>query len=1136
MVAVEASEDEVRGSLAEFEGRLSVAAVNGPSSVVVSGEEGAVEQWLAGWEQRGRKTKRLRVSHAFHSALMDPMLEEFREVAEGVAYSAPRIGVVSNVTGGIVGDELAEPEYWVRHVREAVRFADGVGALQGAGVRRFVELGPTGTLCGMVGECLGDGGVDDVLLAPVLRAGRDEPRTALEFLACVDCDGLNVDWRALLADGRPVRLPTYAFQRERYWLDASAPGGDLAAAGQTQSGHPLLASIVQLAGGETLVFTGRLSLPAHPWLAGHAPLGRALLPAAGFLELALWAGMHAGCGPLAELALEEPLAIPEGEGVQLQAVLAEPAEDGRRAIELYARAEARDEDPAGPWTLHAAGAFAPAGAAQDAGEALAGRSWPPPDAVAIDVEGLYEELADAGLDYGAGAPVLCGVWRHGEETFAEVRLPEEFAAEAERFGVHPALLEPALHALAAAALRDADDPERARGRAQMPAGWSEVTMHAAGAASLRVSFSPAGAGTASLVACDEGGLPVLTGTVELREVSLERLAAARARRGHRSLFSLGWRAVDAAASTGDGVAGEAAVFDLATVERSGDVAADAHEVARRALARVQAWLAEDRPADERLAIVTHGAIATRPGEEVRDLAGAVVWGLVRSAQLESVGRLTLLDTDDADASLQRLPGALASEEPQLALRDGEVLAARLRSADPPAGGSGVAFDPERTALITGGTGGLGALLARHLVAEHGVRSLVLTSRRGPAAEGAAQLAAELESAGARVSIVACDVADRDAVRELLEGMPAELPLGAVVHAAGTLDNGVIGSLTPDSLETVLRPKVDGAWHLHELTAGLDLSAFVLYSSAAGVVGNPGAANYGAANSFLDGLAAQRRAQGLSGTSIAWGMWEQATEMTGVVSATQLSQLDLLGLRALTTEEGLQLFDLACEGADPLLVALRLEFAALRELAHDGFLPPLLRDLVQSSVRRVSGRAGGALAELLAGAPADEHEAVVLAFVLEHIAAVMGSSPESVDGEQTFKELGFDSLGVVYLRNRLNATTGLRLPATLVFNYPTPVALAAHLRERVASDGSGESVEESVRQFGEELLARDLGREQRAQLALRLRSIAEKLQREEHEDGEHDVVERIEAASATELFEMYESEWATSEGADSAQGA
>jgi acyl carrier protein len=162
--------------------------------------------------------------------------------------------------------------------------------------------------------------------------------------------------------------------------------------------------------------------------------------------------------------------------------------------------------------------------------------------------------------------------------------------------------------------------------------------------------------------------------------------------------------------------------------------------------------------------------------------------------------------------------------------------------------------------------------------------------------------------------------------------------------------------------------------------------------------------------------------------------------------------------------------------------------------------------------------------------------VVLAFVLEHIAAVMGSSPESVDGEQTFKELGFDSLGVVYLRNRLNATTGLRLPATLVFNYPTPVALAAHLRERVASDGSGESVEESVRQFGEELLARDLGREQRAQLALRLRSIAEKLQREEHEDGEHDVVERIEAASATELFEMYESEWATSEGADSAQGA
>jgi acyl transferase domain-containing protein/acyl carrier protein len=1066
---------------------------------------------------------------------MEPMLEEFRAVAEGVVYSAPRIGVVSNVTGGVVGDELAEPGYWVRHVREAVRFADGVGALGSAGVRRFVELGPDGTLCGMVDECVGDDGADGVLLAPVLRAGHDEVRTALEFLAGVDCDGLDVDWRALLAGRQRAQLPTYAFQRERYWVEGATltGGGDLTAAGQTPSGHPLLASIVPLAGGEAMVFTGRLSLRTHPWLVGHAPLGMALLPASGFLELALWAGMQAGGGTVAELLCEEPLAIPEGDGVQLQVVLGAPCEAGRRAIDIYARVEARGEDlPAGPWTRHATGALAPVGAAEDAGEGAEAASWPPQEAVPIDIEELYEELAEAGLDYGAGAPVLCKAWRHGEETFAEVQLPEELAAEADSFTVHPALLEPALHALAAVALRDAGESEGAAGQPRMPAAWSEVSLHAAGAASLRVSFAPAGDGAATLVARDDGGLPILAATLELREVSLEQLAAARARRGHRSLFSLGWCAV-APTATGASTEPDVTVFDLADEERLADVPADAHAVARRVLERVQSWLAEDRPDGERLAIVTHRAIATRPGEHVEDLAGAVVWGLVRSAQMESFGRLILLDTDDTDASLHRLPAAFASDEPQLVLREGEMLAARLQTAEPPAERVRVAFDPARTALITGGTGGLGALLAHHLVAEHGVRSLLLASRRGPNAEGAAELAAELESAGAQVSIVACDVGDRDAVRELLEHVPDELPLGAVVHAAGVLDNGVIESLTPESLDTVLRPKVDAAWHLHELTADLDLSAFVLYSSAAGVIGNPGAANYAAANTFLDALAAQRRAQGLSGTSIAWGMWEQSTELSGMVGAAQLSRLDLLGLRRISAEEGMQLFDLACEGADPLMVAVGLDFATLRELAREGFLPPLLRELVQTSVRRVSGRVGGVLAERLAGAPEEEHEAVVLTFLLEQIAVVLGqSSPESIDSEETFKELGFDSLGVVYLRNRLNSMTGLRLPATLVFNYPTPVALAAHLHERVTSAGPGESLEESVRQLREELLARSLDHEKRAQLASRLRAMADELQREEGEDGEDDeqgVVERIEAASATELFEMYESEWATAEG-------
>ncbi len=1241
LASVAAGAGKVERWLEEWDGRASVAVMNGPGTVVVAGERDAVEGLLAKCAAEGVWARAIsNASGAMHSAQVEPFREGLVNALAGISPRSGDVPFYSTMSAGLLDTAGLDAQYWYENARRPVQFEAVTRTLLGEGFRAFVEVSPHPVLGAALQETIDDTqGSGETIVVGSLRRDDGGLRRFCASLAELWVTGVPVDWRAVLGDpgGQPVRLPTYAFQRQRYWLDTPlSAGGNSAVAGQVATGHPLLASVVSLAGeerlsaapgGDAMVLTGCLSLRTHPWLARHAPLGGVLLPAAGFLELALCAGLQVGCEAVAELTLEQPLAIPEGDDVQLQVVLAEPGEDGRRAIDIYARAEARGEERlVGPWTRHAAGVLAPAGAAQDSGEGAGERSWPPRDAVSIDTEGLYEELADVGLDYSAGAAVLCKAWRRGEETFADVQLPEELAAEADGFNLHPGLLEPALHALTAAALRDAGEPEGASARPRMPVSWSEVSLHATGAASLRVSLSLGSAGAASLVACDDGGLPVLTGTLELGEVSLEQLAAARARRGHRSLFSLRWNAVEPAGggpsrlmvlgsdesclvgalrasgveievvSNGDLVAdieagvvsdgdlaadieaevvsdgdlvtgleaegvsdgdgdlaagleaeeashrdtssptGAAMLLDVGTEGRSTDVAADARVVGGEVLKCVQTWLANDRFANERLTVVTHRAIAARPGEDVEDLAGAVVWGLVRTAQLESFGRLTLIDIDDADASLDRLPGALTIDEPQLALRDGEVLVPRLQTAEPPSELSRAAFDPARTALITGGTGTLGALLARHLITEHGVRSIVLASRRGPDAEGAAQLAAELQSAGARVSIVACDVSDRDAVRELLEHVPEELPLGAVVHTAVALDSGVIESQTPESLNTALRPKVDGAWHLHELTADLDLSAFVLYSSIAGVIGNPGAANYGAANTFLDALAAHRRARGLSGTSIAWGLWEQSVEL----SAVELGRLDLMGLRGLTAEEGLQLLDLACEGTDPLMVALRLDFAVLRERAREGFLLPLLRDLVQTPVRRVAGRFGGVLAARLASAPADEHEAVVLAFVREQAAVVLGhSSPESIDVEETFKELGFDSLGAVYLRNRLQMTTGLQLPATLVFNYPTPVALAAHLRNQVAPGGSGESVEESLRQLREVAQARGLDHEDRAQLALRLRAVADELQREEREpgeDGEHGVVERIEAATATELFEMYESELTTEVASDAVQGA
>jgi acyl carrier protein len=326
---------------------------------------------------------------------------------------------------------------------------------------------------------------------------------------------------------------------------------------------------------------------------------------------------------------------------------------------------------------------------------------------------------------------------------------------------------------------------------------------------------------------------------------------------------------------------------------------------------------------------------------------------------------------------------------------------------------------------------------------HGVRSVVLASRRGLGAPGAVELVGELEGLGARVTVVECDVSDREAVGGLLEGVPGEFPLGAVVHAAGALDDGVIESLTPERLDRVFAPKADAAWHLHELTEGMDLEAFVLFSSAAGALGSPGQGNYAAANAFLDALAAYRRARGLAGSSIAWGLWEQESELTSGLTDADRARVERLGMFGLSSEEALGLFDRAHALGEALLLAVGLDTAMIRRGADSGVLPPLLRGLARGRPPRAAS--GGSLVRRLAGVSEADREGVVLQLVRGEVAAVLGhSSPQAVDAQRAFKDLGFDSLTAVELRNRLNTATGLQLPATLVFDYPTPAHIASHI--------------------------------------------------------------------------------------------
>ncbi|MFJ3498767.1 SDR family NAD(P)-dependent oxidoreductase [Streptomyces sp. NPDC086091] len=1487
MIALEASEAEVLAVLGDGGadgGRdgdeAGIAAVNGADAVVVAGTEAAVEKIAAHFRGLDRRTRRLRVSHAFHSPLMEPMLDEFRTVAGSLTYHRPRLAVVSSLTGRLAGPaELTTPDHWVRHVRDTVRFADGVRAAQAEGALAWLELGPDGTLSALARAEADTGGTGHAAFVPALRKDRDETGALLTAVGTLYTRGTAPDWPALLggpASG-PVELPTYAFQRRRYWPTApAAPAGDPAGLGLTASGHPLLGAEVALADGGGTLLTGRISLTTHPWLRDHAVAGTVLFPGTGFLELALRAALRVGCSRVADLTLEAPLVLGEHAAVRVQVAVGAPDDTGRRTVTVHSQPDTPEGTAAG-WVRHAGGLLDPRPAAGgDPADVV-----PPADAETVSLDGFYTRLADRGYAYGPAFQGLRAVRRHGDDVYAEVRLPAGPREDAARHGLHPALLDAVLHAWLAAGHPRADGPA-----VRLPFSWSGVTVTAAGATDVRVRLRPVDDDTLELTVAHadsdsasdaapsaEGAVVARVEALTLRELSPDALpapATADPAGADDALFRLEWSPLPAPATApaapdprwalvGPAVPGlpdapaghHPDLAALADAVAAGTPLPDAVLVAgldgpgpapvpeatrtalHRALALVQQWLADDRFGTARLALVTRRAVPADGDGTPVDPVAAAVWGLVRSAQSEHPDRLVLLDLDlDPETAAETVAGtdtegaraargdgdgdrpgtaglgaALASGEPQLALRGGDAVVPRLAPAGsgsallPPPGepvwrldvttpgtldslalvpcpevtgplaprevrvamratgvnfrdvlvslgmlahevpgreGAGVvletgadvtglapgdhvlglfsggygpvavtdhrllarrpdgwtsteaaaapivflsayhglvdladlrpgeavlihagtggvgmaavqlarhlgaevfataspakwptlramgldddhiassrdtsfedrfrqvtggrgvdvvlnslardlidasfrllprggrfvemgktdprdpavvaadhpgvryqAFDlrdvdpdhtaemladvlalfeqralrplpvttwdvrrapeafrylsqarhtgkivltvpelptdlartpaadlaphaarPHGTVLVTGGTGTLGALFARHLVTEHGVRHLLLTSRSGPDAPGAADLAAELTGLGATVTVAACDTADRDALAALLATVPAAHPLTAVVHAAGVLDDGVLDAQTPDRVDRVLLPKAQAAWNLHDLTRGHDLTAFVLFSSVAATFGSQGQANYAAANAFLDALAQHRRAEGLPALSLAWGLWNTGSGMAGTLGAADLRRVGRMGLAPLPADQGLVLFDTALTADQALLLPTRL---ALTDLERRGTEPPaVLRSLARTPARRSaaattaadgtggatgSGSGSGDTApavsftEQLRPLNAEERERAALDLVRAHTAAVLGhSDPEAVDADRAFKSLGFDSLTAVEMRNRLGAATGLTLKATLIFSYPTPQVLAGYLLEQCA---------------------------------------------------------------------------------------
>ncbi|MFJ8311451.1 SDR family NAD(P)-dependent oxidoreductase, partial [Streptomyces sp. NPDC094147] len=977
-----------------------------------------------------------------------------------------------------------------------VRFGDAVRTLAGEGVTTLLELGPDGTLSSMAEDTL-DAEPGEHLALSLLRRDRSETDTLVAGLGQIHAQGVPVDWKAFFAGSgaRHTDLPTYAFQQARFWLDDRTADDTADVPGMSATGHPLLGASLELAGGDGALFTSRISSRTHPWLAEHTAFGSPVLSAGALVELAARAAETVSAGGVDSLVLRTPLVLSVDAVTQLQVRVGPPDADGQRTLGVYARPERDDA----PWTLYVDGTL---GAGGD-------RPRPGPNAAVADL-----------------------------------RLPEHLAEDG--FALHPALLDAALahHPFIAS-----------EGAVLVPTEWRGVRLHGAGATAVRARLEETGDRTLLLELTDEQGQLVASAdSVAFHEVA-EAVFTAASGRCADALFRIEWAPVTAPradvgehrlAVLGSDAHGLARHDDVEAIGRSVEAGTplDAVLVAwppadstdgepravraatGRALALVQDWLADRRLAGTRLAVVTSGGTAG-----TADLAAATVRGLLRSAQAEHPDRILVVDTDSASGldgvPLATLRAAVASGEPDTAVRDGRLLAPRLGRVSVE-GGHGRMLDPEGTVLITGGTGALGGLFARHLAEHYGARHLVLVGRRGQEAEGVTELVAELDGLGSRVTVATCDVSNRDALAEVLNAIPAEHPLTAVVHAAGVLDNGTVAALDPDRMDAVLRPKADAAWHLHELTAHLDLAAFVLFSDATGALGGPGRAHYAAANAYLDALAALRAAQGLPATAIAWGTWDLPGGPGGINA--DRDERDRArragdGFRPVGPPLGTALFDAALAGADPVLLATPVDLPAMRAA---GLVPPLFRGLVRVPAGAAPDTVTAAepLARRLDGVPDDERRRIVLDLVRTVVAEVLGHDDAgTVAAERPFHEMGFDSITAVDLRNRLKAATGIALPATSVFDHPSPAALTQYVLAQVAAEQEPGATSVLAELDGLEVAIAQAGPAgvDRNAVAERLRVLLAKLGPAPEEEAGHDGASRLAEASADEIFDFIDSE-------------
>ncbi|MFD6424064.1 SDR family NAD(P)-dependent oxidoreductase [Streptomyces sp. NPDC060198] len=1140
MAAVAVSQDKALLLVAEADADLVLAATNGPEFVILSGDdEPGIQRLLDLCEDRGVYARRVPAKCASHSPVMAELQDQIMAELDGIVPSAGAVPVFSTVEARPIRGEEMAAEYWYRNLRGQVRFAETIAELTSHGYDAFIEISPHPVLLGSLESILREAD-EDAPVCATLKRDQGAYERFMTAAAEAYVQGHSVEWNVLRAVHAPARtvpadLPTYPFEGVRFWLPSQTDGmtsgrsargdrGRLRPVAPLADGeHPWISSVVESADGRVLM-SGRLSLRSHPWLMDHRVKDTALLPGTAFAELLLSAGRELGCDGLDELLLRDPLLLPmDGSPVDIQ-VSVEPAppEGGgaARPAAIFSRPVGE-----GSWLRNADGLLA---GPRTATTPLKADVSVVPGAAELAVDGLYQDLLDLGYGYGEAFQGVRSGEHHEDWVRSRVVLPAGARVNHRGFAIHPALVDAALHAAVRCGLLG----EAATGNISVPFVFSGVRIgvdsEATAADECYAVARRVAPDAITLTLTDDDGHVLLS--VDRMVVRGLALPGAAPDLDAASLYAMAWDEV----SDADGqeyrlcvVAGDdgplsaalretarggiaVATFDeammvvkglpgtwqvvLAAPTVTGGVDEQVHASASWALKTVRRWL--DAPELEGrvlLTCVTRDAVAT-PGDDAFDLGSSALWGMVRSAQTEHPGQFRIIDISTPDCARPApLEAALKRTDAQLAVRSGRILRPQL--APHPAAEPDLPELGDGAVVITGGTGTIGRELARHLVTRWGARSLVLLSRSGSEASGIDVFCQELTSLGAGVRILRTDVSDALDVQKALAQVRSERPIVGVVHAAGVLDDSIVSNMTQDQLHRVLRSKVDSALHLDAATAGDELRFFTLFSSLYGVLGGPGQANYAGANAFLDQFAHWRRSRGRPANSVAWGLWAQATGMTGHLSEGDLLRLRRNGVAPFEVAEGLGLFDCAFGSGPAALVGARLAvpeesgaegayegpfllggLAALRRAGAAASAAPVRRlnkpsesatpkapSLAQASStpeQRDSALTPGAgndsteavdVLALLKSADASDDQKVVglLTLVKVCVGGLLGLPPSKVDAQQSFYEMGFDSLTSMELRVRLGRKLGTRLGATVVFDFPTPESLAQHVVEQFA---------------------------------------------------------------------------------------